>query len=588
MIPRGILKAINLAAICSMVAAVAPAAARAGLQVTYPPQHSVTRFMRTRIAGSCDPSCKVFIQKKTVKVYPTGSFVGLVHRVEWENSIEVIAQKGSEKESRLLTVACRDPLVASPVSPITIDGTMTEPAVDTVLCAGDEIHVQFKGSPGVKAFWSLGDLVRNAPLVETTPVKEGPLKGIRGIYSGSYKIKAGDRVEKARVKFTLASGKGKEMSSSSPGLVTLLPREKLTRGEVGTDGAVLRVGLDGERAWELDAGSSVDVCGEAGGCCRLKLPNGERYWAEKKNVKSLGVEGGWGRVTAGEPSLRRNEGDVLFSVPLNDKAPYRVTQPAGKNLLVLELFGVVPPRKKIDLKGVPPVAAVEFPGAGPDMVKMVLHLTGKAQWGYVCRRTSEGLELRVRKSPGGKIGELSIVIDPGHGGTQGGAVSPTGLQEKDLNLEVARAAADYLKGRGARVILTRDSDKTLSLAGRIEKARAAQADIFVSIHHDSRPGQCDPLGRRGTASYYGVPQSRELAERILKRLSKTGLKSNGCRRRDYAVVLPGDYPAVLVECAYLSHPKDEELLLKKKFLTEMGQAIGRGIVEYVEKEGTDQ
>jgi N-acetylmuramoyl-L-alanine amidase len=570
-------------ALCALHVLSDAAAKPPALQITYPPPRSVTRFMQTRIAGSCDPASKVFIQNKAVKVYSTGAFVGLVPLVEGENTIEVLARKGSEKESRRLIVTCRDPLVTSPSSPLTIDEKMTEPAVDTVLCAGDELHVQLKGSPGMKASWSLGDLVRNAPLKETAPAKEGLLKGIRGIYTGSYKIEAGDRVEKKRVRFTLSSGKRKAISAFASGLVTLIPKEELARGRVGADGAILRVELDGDRAWKLDAGTRVDICGEAGDYYRLKLSNGERYWTEKEGVKSLKGKGGWGMVNVGEPSLGPTEGGALFSVPLSGKAPYRVTQPAGKNALVLELFGAAPPRQKIDLKGAAPVTAVEFPGPQSDTVKIVLRLAGRVQWGYVCRRTNVGLTLEIKKSPGKKIGKLAVVIDPGHGGKQSGAVSPTGLLEKDLNLPVALALADYLEGRGARVILTRNSDKTLSLAGRIEKARGEQADIFVSIHHDSRAGQCDPLERRGAAVYYGVPQSRRLAERILKRLSKMGLKSNGCKRRDYAVVLPADYPAVLVECAYMSHPKDEELLLRKKFLSELGGAIGRGIAEYVEK-----
>jgi N-acetylmuramoyl-L-alanine amidase len=583
MIPRRIPKPILLAVVCSLVVAAAPAMGRTGLRITYPPPRSVTRFMQIRIAGSCDPASKVFIRDKAVKVYPTGAFVGLVPLIEGENAIEVIARKGSEKERQRLIVTCRDPLVSSPTSPVTIDAKTIEPAVDTVLCAGDRLHIQLKGSPGMKAFWSLGDLVRNAPLKETAPAKEGLLKGIRGIYTGTYKIKVGDRVEKSRVRFTLSAGKGKEASAFSPGFVTLVPKEEVRRGEVGMDGAVLRTGLDGERAWKLDPGTRVDICGEAGDYYRLRLSKDERYWAEKKGIKSFKGKGGWGAVVVGEPSLGPTQGGALLSVPLNGKAPYRVTQPDGKRLMALEFFGVAPLRKKNKLKCAPLVTAVEFPRAEPGTLKIVLRLTGPAQWGYVCRWTSNGLGLQVKKSPGKKIGKITIVIDPGHGGTHSGAVSPTGLLEKDLNLTVARAAADYLKAQGASVVLTRNSDKKLSLADRIEKARAERADIFVSIHHDSRPGRCDPLERRGAASYYGIPHSRRLAERILKKLSKMGLKSNGCKRRDYAVVLPTDYPAVLVECAYMSHPKDEEWLLKKKFLTDLGQSIGKGIVEYVEK-----
>jgi N-acetylmuramoyl-L-alanine amidase len=580
-----ILRAVCPPLIFLMVAAAEPGAERTGLRITYPPDNSVTRFARTRIAGSCAPPCRVFIQGNPVRVYPTGAFVGLVPLDEGENVIEVLAKKGGEERRVRLRVTCRDPLVSSPVSPLAIDGRMGEPAVDTVLCAGDELRVQLKGSPGMKAFWSLGGLVQHAPLREMAPADEGLHQGIHGIYRASYRIRAGDHIEKTGVRFRLASGGGEETSAFSPGRVTLLPREELTKGEVSAEGAVLSGEPGGESAWELDPGARVNICGEAGGYYRLKLSKGERYWTAKEFVKPLKGEGGWGAISIGEPSLCRSEGGARLSVPLSGAASYRVTQAERKNLLVLELFGASPPGETINLKGVPPVKAVEFPKSESDAVRIVLYMGGRAQWGYRCRRTNEGLELYVRESPGREIGKLAIVIDPGHGGTQIGAVSPTGLQEKELNLMVARAVAEYLKARGARAVLTRNADEPLALADRIGRARAARADIFVSIHHDSHPGHCDPLKRRGARTYYGIRHSRPLAERIIKKIAKTGMKSNGSAQGNYAVILPPECLAVLVECGYLSHPRDEEMLMRKKFLTELGRAIGRGIVEYVEREG---
>lgn len=580
-----ILRAVCLSVILLMAAAAEPAPERTGLRITYPPDGSTTRFPRTRIAGSCAPPCRVFIQGNPVRVYPTGAFVGLVPLSEGENAIEVLAKKGGEETRERLTVTCRDPLVSSPVSPLTIDVKMSEPAVDTVLCAGDELRVQLKGSPGMKAFWSLGELARSAPLREISPADEGLLRGIRGIFRASYRIRAGDHSDKTMVRFRLASGRGEEASAFSPGRVTILPREELTKGEVGAGGAVLSGEPGGERAWELDPGTRVTICGEAGGYYRLKLSKGERYWTPRECVKLLKGEGGWSAAAVGAPSLCRREGGARLSVPLSGAAPYRVAQAERKNLLVLELFGVAPPRETINLEGVPPITTVEFPEAEPGTVRIALHMGGRAQWGYGCRRTNEGLELYVRESPGRKIGKLAIVIDPGHGGTQSGAVSPTGLQEKELNLTVARAVVDYLKGEGARAVLTRNADETRSLAERIERARAERADIFVSIHHDSCPGHCDPLKRRGARAYYGIRHSRMLAERMARKISKTGMKSNGSAQGDYAVILPPGCLAVLVECGYLSHPKDEELLLRKGFLVELGRVIGKGIVEYVEREG---
>jgi N-acetylmuramoyl-L-alanine amidase len=544
----------------------------------------VTGFTQVRIAGSCDPACAVSIQGRGVRVYPTGAFVGLVPLEEGKNQIEVRATRGGEERVERCMVTCRDQMTTSPVSPVTIDRKLLEPSVHTTLQPGDTLRVRLKGSPGMKAFWSLGTAVKDAPLREEVPAAEGPLQRIAGIYTGSHRVREGDRVRKGRVRFRLVSATGEEASARSTGRVSLLPAMKPERGEAGPEGAVLSDEPGGRRLWALDPGARVTICGEAGDHYRIMMTPRERYWVPRKSVKRRRGKGAWENVSLGMPTLTPAECGARLALPLGGAIPYRVIQDESTMSWALDLFGAVSPPVPAPLEGVAPLARVEFQGMGSGVLRAVLRMADRC-WGYAARCGGEGLALELRRGPGNDIGKAVVVIDPGHGGAQDGAVSPTGLKEKDINLKVAQAAAGALTKAGARVVLTREGDATLSLPARVETARREGADIFVSVHHNSRPGNCDPLGRRGSDTFYGLPQSKTLAERILRRIAAAGIPAGECQCENFAVVLPSEYVGVLVECGYMSHPEDEAVMLEGGYPARLGQAIADGVVNCIRERG---
>jgi N-acetylmuramoyl-L-alanine amidase len=91
------------------------------------------------------------------------------------------------------------------------------------------------------------------------------------------------------------------------------------------------------------------------------------------------------------------------------------------------------------------------------------------------------------------------------------------------------------------------------------------------------------MDRSGGDVFYLHPCAEQLAQYIVKTLRRAGFGVNGVHARDLAVVSPSDYPAVLVECAYLSHPDDEAMLLQEDSPAALGEAVGRGIIEFITK-----
>ena len=158
------------------------------------------------------------------------------------------------------------------------------------------------------------------------------------------------------------------------------------------------------------------------------------------------------------------------------------------------------------------------------------------------------------------------------------------VQEKDVNLDEAVRLAGFLRARGVRVVMTRDSDVFVPLEERARIANAAGADLFVSIHNN---GSFD-RSQRGVEVYHqlGSDVGQRLAERVLPTLTQaTGFPANGVFTRtgehgDYYFVLRNvDPPSVIVEGGYVSNPDEAPALADPDVRQKMAEAIGGAIME---------
>lgn len=184
----------------------------------------------------------------------------------------------------------------------------------------------------------------------------------------------------------------------------------------------------------------------------------------------------------------------------------------------------------------------------------------------------------------------TIVIDAGHGGADAGAIGPTGVTEKSVTLRVALELRELLENEGAKVIMTRTTDRQVSWKGdkasaieelqaRCEVANKAKSDIFVSIHADSFTNP----NARGTTGYYftGSEKSKKLADCIRKALcEQIRTPSRGTKSCNFYVVRHTSMPATLVELAFISNREEEELLDSDEGVTRAAQGIFDGIEDY--------
>ncbi|ERN40563.1 N-acetylmuramoyl-L-alanine amidase [Rubidibacter lacunae KORDI 51-2] len=184
-------------------------------------------------------------------------------------------------------------------------------------------------------------------------------------------------------------------------------------------------------------------------------------------------------------------------------------------------------------------------------------------------------------SPGAPIprGSMLVVIDPGHGGRDPGAIGIGGLREKDIVIEISHHVRRILESEGISIRMTRQDDRFISLGGRSQLANRARANLFVSIHANaismSRPDV------NGLETFY-YSTGRRLAQAIQSSMvQRFNMRNRGVKQANFHVLRHSSMPAVLVEVGFVTGREDAPRLADSNFRRAMAEAIAEGVLRYV-------
>ena len=463
---------------------------------------------------------------------------------------------------------------------------------------------------------------------------EGTKLAIIGVIGNWYRVRLDNSkicwIYKSLVKLVKKESIGSEVASRTKNLpAALVVDRSLVNLRSGP-------GADYPLMGRVSGGTRLTAIGRCGDWFRVRLENGKVCWVAGWLVKAVPVEN-----VASTVVLKSEEGPVTAAPqpPLKDEPvtpagsmqpmPVSVSRsPDNGELISVSteeseggtgfLFAFVCPvetvvqklgdplRLVVDISGLPKGRLPDLQNLGsrlissvqagwlqedPTVARVVFELRtvkGDVYWEAVPSSDRQALRLNLRSGAPYAVTGKVVVLDPGHGGHETGALGPTGLEEKDFNLSVAHIAAQWLSGRGAQVWLTREKDEYVDLYARTAKANSLGASVFVSIHANAN----EQASQKGTSTYWYAPagdpvlgpqrQERELLAQCLQKelVKNLGRKDLGLYTANFVVLRTAAMPAALIEAAFVSNPEEETLLRTEWFRQATARAVVEGLEAY--------
>ncbi|MBM7866851.1 AMIN domain-containing protein [Heliobacterium gestii] len=275
-----------------------------------------------------------------------------------------------------------------------------------------------------------------------------------------------------------------------------------------------------------------------------------------------------------------NNKDIVV-LAKTDQPQYQLTILGGPDRVVVDLPGAklgddLLKNRTINLG---PVKQVRLGQFREDMARIVIDVNGPVT--PQIEKTADGLRIRI---PGTALlrhpGTPLILLDPGHGGSDPGALGPTGKREKDFTVAMALKVRDLLVKQGVDVLLIRSADMDVSLTDRGIINNRIHPDLFFSIHANSASAP----EASGTETWIYGEDSRPFAEAIQRKVQPaTGRSDRGIKQARFYVLRTSEVPAALLESAFISNPEEEALMFSPDFQDRVARAIVGAMMEYLKR-----
>ncbi len=319
------------------------------------------------------------------------------------------------------------------------------------------------------------------------------------------------------------------------------------------------------RMSHLSKGTNLIIDGKLGDFYRVYLTPVKYGWISKKDVVMAYDAKGYPQKADLATFYNVDDKTVkdlsMYRVAFSQNLPYEVVD--NPNELLISIYNV----------------------ANMNNETLILRVS-KNEWVKYSTNFNNGdftlIMKNILKTPGLPLKGLKIVVDPGHGGQEKGALGLFRDDEKNINLTVAQQLKTELESKGAVVYLTRTNDVDVDLYERVKFAKANDADIFISVHMNSLPQGADPNARHGSGVYYYNNSAKSLADSIRKSLvAELDTNDDNSHQASFAVLRTGEYLGVLAELAYMINPEDSVIYKSPDFAEKSAAAIAKGVVNYV-------
>lgn len=553
----------------------------------------------TFVFGSVTPGSGLWINDVSVPILENGAFLAYlpVEAGTFRFACEAVLESDTARMER--SVFIPPGRIAYPVDVLGFDTTHVLPRESAELRSGDLIEVTVKGTPGCEAAFDIEGVAWAVPMTERMPMTEFPwgeavfgdkkpeTNTLRGVYTGVYRIQPWDLCEEASIVFHLSS-RGDTVSMRASGRVTV-SASAVPRIAVLTDETVIARPSPGQAyAWFLPGGVRLWLTGRRGIWHRARLAQGQEAWIPEGSFRMLPAGSTVPRSIVRSIRTVSLEDRVRVRIPLGERLPFHIRQQASPSSLILTLYGAWSDTDWIPQDFSDPVIRdLRWRQAFSGVYELEIQLNQEQQWGYDTRYDGSTLELDIKRKPHIRrsvLKGITVCLDPGHH-PDTGAVGPTGLEEREVNLAVATALRGMLEKRGAVVVMTREREEGIDLYTRPRLAAVVDADLLISIHFNALPDGVNPWRNNGSSTYYFHPMGSRLARSIHRAvLAELGLPDFGVYYANLALCRTTQMPAVLTEEAFMMIPEQERLLGTPEFRMRCARAILTGIERFLKEQ----
>lgn len=607
------------------IAAAAAASGPPDITIVYPHDKQQIRAVDSEfVVGQALGATRLWINGVETELFDSGAFLGWIPVQPGEFIIEAVARNIVGESKQNITINVAQPAVEVSADSLRFETDYRRPAADVWLMPGDLLEVKCRTSPRAEVFFSIPGIVDHVQMTELPPLEQARFVGnafryqsvpdslrLHGVYYGSYRIGEGEIADSVRVifharnrvalyerddkvafatdsvRYSIDSTFADLFSTdSSEGRVTILDDRFPYVARIKDSAIVSRVGPGLGYFWPFQPqGTVMEVTGRVGPWMRLRPARYQEIWAHDTSLIMLPHGLPVPKGTVNYTRIDGFEDHTEVRLRLTKQLPYQVSETLDPLTLKITVYGATSDidwiRYDFDDHL---VSYADWRQPQPEVLEYIVHLNCDQLWGYDSYYDGTELVLSIKKPPttGRDLRGLRIVIDPGHS-LDRGSVGPTGLAEKDANLWIAKKLEQSLTRHGAEVILTREGNTDLPLYDRPIVAKTENADLFISVHNNALPDGVNPWENHGISTYYYNPSSKRFAEYVQESmLNRLGMPNFGLYRGNFAVIRPTQYPAILVECAFMIIPEDEAALKQPDFQQQIADAITMGVLNFAE------
>ena len=340
-----------------------------------------------------------------------------------------------------------------------------------------------------------------------------------------------------------------------------------------------------QRITHLDSNIVLMINGKKGDFFRVSLTPEKNVWVRADSVVTYSTINS--KMLANIDTVSVCE-DALFEyikTKISFAAPYKITE--TDTGLSVDLYNIKENNADTTLfKPTSTLKSLAINQIAPENKSTYFVELNHRLWGYDAYYENGYFVIKIRKKPQidakQPLKGLTVALDAGHGADDAGAIGPTGVKEKDINLDIANRLKSVLEKAGASVVMTREDDTNPQLYDRIKTAKESNALFLISLHANALKDGGNPYEKHGTAVFYYNAQTVDFAKIIRDTLTKElQTKDDGVGMYSLVVTRPTMPLSVLVEVAYMIHPEEYKMLLDEKFRQKSAEAIKNALETYV-------